>query len=309
MAKFDRVYIEISNICNLQCSFCPEVERDKKIMEFALFKSTIDQLQGLTSEVTFHLMGEPMTHPEFGRFLAYCEQVKMNVQLTTNGTLIKDENRAQHLLSPAIRQVNFSLQSYLANYPDKEVKNYLHPIFQWTKKAMTLRPDLYVNFRLWSVGGDGIAEEQRQTLVTSINNEFGSHLPVSADVGFRKSKHIQARLYAHFDSRFEWPNRQRPVRSVTGFCYALKNHFGVHADGTIVPCCLDKESDLALGKVQEGILLALNSERALKMLRGFARNELCEGLCQRCGFISRFDKKTQFDKNQRQLDTAFENYL
>lgn len=301
--KFSRVYIEISNICNLQCDFCPEVERNKKVMSFELFKEVIDQVKDLTDEVAFHLMGEPLAHPQFTEFLGYCEQQKVAVNLTTNGTLLDHKNRESELLSPTVRQVNFSLQSYLSNYPGRPIDEYMSRIYKFTRRALQERPDLYINYRLWNIKSDLSAAP----ILKSIENEF-SHTVDSEneiDVAFRKSRRIMGRLYLHFDSRFVWPSLKLPVSSESGFCYGLKSHFGIHADGTVVPCCLDKEAAVPLGQVApnrfDAVLTALRSERAQNLREGFDKFEAREDLCKRCTFIRRFDKKAGSANNKLNL--------
>lgn len=288
--KFDRVYIEISNICNLQCDFCPEVERTKKIMSFELFQKIIDQLQGLTQEVTFHLMGEPLAHPQFTEFLNYCAKVKMPVNLTTNGTLLHHKNRAQVLLNPIIRQINFSIQSYISNFPHGDLKSYMQTLFDFTRQAFVDRPDLYINYRLWNYGSREETQTQNAHFFNIIENEFSLQINREVDVGFRKSKNILNRLYLHFDSRFEWPSLKGPRINEKGFCYALKSHFAIHADGTVVPCCLDKEAGIPLGSALD-LLSTLRSERARSLRQGFDNFMLSEELCRRCDFIKRFSKK------------------
>ncbi|MCB0350845.1 MAG: radical SAM protein [Bdellovibrionales bacterium] len=290
--RFSRVYIEISNICNLQCDFCPEVHREKKVMSRDMFQKVIAQVKDLTEEVTFHLMGEPMTHPDFFEFLKVCEENHVPVNLTTNGTLLKYPERAQKLLTPIIRQVNFSLQSFTSNFPEKDVMSYLAPIFEFTRRALEVRPDLYINYRLWNMGSREDTEMANQHFLKPIEAEFGYKLEAPVDVAFKKSRHVVGRLYLHFDSRFEWPTLQAPVSSESGYCYGLKSHFAIHADGTVVPCCLDKEKGVDLGNISAlTVLEALNSDRARHMRQGFDQFKVCEELCKRCTFIRRFDSK------------------
>lgn len=105
-------------------------------------------------------------------------------------------------------------------------------------------------------------------------------------------KRIKGRLYFHFDSRFEWPSLNQPIRSTSGFCYALSSHIAIHVNGEVVPCCLDKDADLSLGNVLNSSLSdILKSERAISIKRGFDKGERREDLCQRCQFIDRFQKK------------------
>jgi hypothetical protein len=310
--RFERVYIEITNVCNLQCHFCPEVDRPAKRMALPLFQTVIEQVRDHVDEVTLHVMGEPLAHPEFVEFVNECSARQVPIQLTTNGTLLAyrqggGPSRAEILLNPIFRQINFSLQSFPANTRQTETARaagfdeYMKEIFRFTRRAMRERSDLYINYRLWNLGSAEASINQNQKFLQPIQSEFGYELkspvavglPQTRGSGFRKSWRIAGRLYLHFDSRFEWPNLQRSVLHTEGTCHALRSHCAILSDGAVVPCCLDKEAGIHLGRLSEdaapGAFLAIvNSERARRIRAGFDRGELCEGLCQRCGFISRF---------------------
>jgi len=290
MKRFSRVYIEISNICNLQCDFCPEVERSNQIMGRELFSNLLAQVKDLTEEVTFHLMGEPLAHPQFSEFSKLAGECGVPVNLTTNGTLIQKRDNADVLLGPMFRQVNFSLQSFFSNQIGQNVLDYFAPIMAWTQRALKERPDLYINYRFWNDGTPQTLLE-RETFYAPIEKEFAVQINRQVDVAFNKSKNLVGRLYLHFDSRFEWPHQSTAEPRQKGTCHGLRSHFAIQADGTVVPCCLDKEAQLVLGQVgpnAQSILQVLNSPRAVKMRQGFERHELVESLCQKCSYIHRF---------------------
>ncbi len=290
--RFKKVYIEISNVCNLQCSFCPEVERDKRFMEPALFKKVAMAVAPLTDEVCFHLMGEPLLHPEFDAYVNFCDTLGLRVNLTTNGILLKPE-RAKALLSPALKQINFSLQSFESNFPEADNSDYLQKIFQFTEHALVERPDLYINYRLWNHGATG-AETSNDVMLQKIRQGLGVDFHNGSDIRWNKSVKIKGRLYLHFDSRFQWPHPSQPPRSTQGFCYGLSSHIGILADGTVVPCCLDKEGVISLGSCgTQHIDDILQSPRAKSIQEGFTQGILVEDLCQKCTFISRFDNKVK----------------
>jgi MoaA/NifB/PqqE/SkfB family radical SAM enzyme len=293
MKRFRRVNIEISNICNLQCSFCPEVHRDKKVMSRALFEKVIRDVAPLTDEVCLHLMGEPLGHPELSQFVDICEKYETPINLTTNGTLI-DDVRSEILLRPIFRQVNFSVQSFEANFGSQDVSRYLSKIFAFTRRAFSERPDLYINYRLWDLSDPVSLTDKNKKIRDKIEEEYSFSIdPEKIDLRKKKGYLIQGRLYLNFDSRFEWPSLTQTVRSEKGFCHGLSNHFGIHADGKVVPCCLDKEAVLDLGSCEDlSVLSILESERAKKIRKGFERRELVEDLCRRCPFIERFDHKS-----------------
>lgn len=300
--RFEKVYIEISNVCNLQCEFCPEVHREKKFMERDLFSKIIKDVAPHTEQVCFHLMGEPLVHPLFSDFVGICAGEDVAVNITSNGVLL-NEKRAEALLKSAVRQVNFSLHSFEANFPGKDISSYLEKIFSFTSRALRERPDLYVNYRLWNLQDQEAQNSVTEIILEKIDEKFGenvSDLTVKPDVRWKKSKRVQGRLYVHFDSRFQWPHPHHPLRTVRGFCHALSSHLGILADGRVVPCCLDKEGVLELGHCGVQTLEeVLNGTRAVAMREGFKRHELVESLCQKCTFISRFDGKVLRQKSSQ----------
>lgn len=288
--RFNKVNIEISNICNLQCSFCPPVERDKKIMNLDVFRSVIEQVAPLTDQVTLHLMGDPLVHPQLADFVALCKEHSVPIFLVTNGVLLNDI-KEELLLDPVIRQVNFSLHSFHDNYGDRDPSIYLKKIFMFTARALVERPELYINYRLWNLDEPLGVGLQNRSMLERVCANFDFNFNRDIDVRKNKSVRIKNRLHLHFDTEFTWPSLNLPVLGERGTCYGLSSHFGVLADGTVVPCCLDKEGKIPLGKVpHERIEDILNNERSLKIMAGFKNNKLVESLCQRCNYITRFSQ-------------------
>jgi MoaA/NifB/PqqE/SkfB family radical SAM enzyme len=286
--RFSKVNIEISNICNLQCSFCPEVVRTKGMMDSELFRKIIQQVAPLTEQVCFHLMGDPLVHPKLQEFVETCHEYQVPIFLVTNGVLLR-EKQAQLLLHPAFRQINFSLHSFHDNYPDRDPSLYLERIFALTQLAFEKRPDLYINYRLWNLEearGTGV---KNQDLLKRIEKQFQVEVVSHDDIRRRKSHRIKNRLYLHFDTEFVWPALDLPILGEKGWCYGLTSHFGILVDGTVVPCCLDKEGIIPLGNVcEQPIADILSSQRSQTILSGFKEKKLREGLCQRCQYIERF---------------------
>jgi radical SAM protein with 4Fe4S-binding SPASM domain len=332
--KYRRVNVEISNICNLKCPFCPEVARTKGRMNLELFEKIVAQVAPLADELCPHLLGEPLGHPSLNEIFEICARAKLPINLTTNGTLL-DDRRESLLLHPALRQVNFSLQSFEANFGERDARQYLNRIHRFSQRATQQRPDLYINYRLWDQASDEdrltprasrrsneqvwawleevyglslldrhshrnppkrwIPEESGDSQVSESNSAQlgeGARKVWQPDLRRQKARRLEGRVYLHLDSRFEWPSLESPLRSERGTCHALSNHFGIHADGSLVACCLDERGSLRLGDCNDQpIEEILNSPRALAMKVGFERHQLVEELCKRCDFIKRFDRK------------------
>ncbi|MGH1427824.1 MAG: radical SAM/SPASM domain-containing protein [Arenicella sp.] len=304
--RFHKVHVEITNVCNLQCSFCPPVIRDKKMMDLSLFRKVIEQVAPLTELVCLHLMGDPLVHPHFSDIVDICDEFEVNIFLVTNGVLMRDdtrENLFDTLLHKRFYQINFSLHSFFDNFPEKDPTNYLNRVFSFTKRALAERPELYLNYRLWNLNdplsayhtdANAIQNSQQSNahMLTRICEHFDIEIPTTPDVRQRKSIRIRDRLYLHFDTEFVWPSLDLPVLGEQGSCYGLSSHFGVLADGSIVPCCLDKEAAIPLGNVHEQkIIDVLGARKAQDIIKGFKQKQLIEPLCQRCQYIERFAKK------------------
>jgi len=288
---FERVYLEISNICNLQCSFCPEVVRDKKIISPEDFKSFANQVKPLTKQICLHLMGEPLGHPQFKEIVQICDELNLKIFLTTNGTLI--QRHAETILSwKGLEQINFSVHSYFANTQRQTLDQYLKPIISFCRQSVDLNNQYYINLRLWNLESPQAQKQQNYPVIQAVENEFDVKINDNVDIKLHKSKKIMHKLYLHFDTEFEWPTLKRDVISQKGTCYGLRKQLAVHANGDVVPCCLDKEAVLKLGSLHNNsIKEILSSDKAKKIRTGFEQGQLIEELCQKCQYVERFQGK------------------
>lgn len=290
MSMFQKIYLEISNICNLQCSFCPVVERDKDSMGENSLRKYLEKIKNHTERVCFHLMGEPLGHKEFPQFVNIARAMGVSLEITTNGTLLNSLNQ-EALLSPAVVQVNFSVQSFFDNFPNADSTVYISKITDFAKVARECRPDLYVNFRLWNLDLEDKSDVRNESFIQHLEKTFATHINRTVDPAFKKSKKLRDRIYLHFDNRFEWPSAS-PIATnfrTRGTCYGTRTHIAVHTNGTVVPCCLDKEAHLPLGSLETQTLEdIIKSDRFMNMRKGFEQGQLVEDFCQRCTYIQRF---------------------
>lgn len=288
MKKYKRAYIEVTNICNMSCSFCPIEERQKSNMSLEDFEKTIKQVSPISEQVCLHLMGEPLAHPDFDKILDICNDYRAKVQITTNGLLLRKMGPII-LKSETVRQVNVSVQSYMDNFPERDLSTYLDQIFEFVEKSFEQRSDLYLNIRLWNIEDD--KGNENEVVFRYFEDKFNIAINRNLELGRIKSKHLINKLYFHFDSRFEWPRMDLPFQSKNGRCNGLIDHFAIHNDGSVVPCCLDDQKILNLGNVLETSLTdILSSQRAINISEGFKQNQLREDLCQKCSYINRFKK-------------------
>jgi len=272
---FRKIYLEISNVCNLRCAFCPGTKRPHRTMTEDEFSTLLPKLRPYTDYLYFHLMGEPLRHPELPRFLALADEWGFRVILTTNGTLL-NRNRELLLSAPALHKINVSLHAFEANDLTIPFSQYLEECFSFGKAAEGHKLVIY---RLWNDGGANVRNEE-------ILAAMESYFPKPWGEDWRGAR-IADKIYLHSDKKFDWPDQSAPEQKGAYGCYALKDHLGVLCDGTVVPCCLDHEGNIPLGNLfTQTLPEILSSPRALALRRGFDGRRATEPLCRRCGFAA-----------------------
>lgn len=277
MKQFRKIYLEISNVCNLSCAFCPGTKRPPHVMTEAEFRFLLPKLQPWTDYLYFHIMGEPLCHPQLKGFLKLAHEAGFRVILTTNGTLL---SRQQELLrtAPGLHKINISLHAFEANDLPVPFEDYLQDCFSFGK---AMEGKKLVVYRLWNQGG---AQQLNEAILASMEAVFPKPWK-EARQGFS----VGDRVFLEYGDKFDWPDLTAPEGSGQVFCYGLKDQLGVLCDGTVVPCCLDHEGDLALGNLfHEELEQILASDRAKAISTGFANRKATEELCRKCGYARRF---------------------
>lgn len=289
MKTFKKIYIEITSVCNLACSFCPPTSRQANFIKVDTFSNILDQIKPHTNHIYLHVKGEPLLHPKIDELLDISHTKGFKVNITTNGTLI---NKAKHKIlgKPALRQMNFSLHSFDGHEGSTNRDEYLANILSFVREAA--EHHVIFSFRLWNLDQDNLTNQQksrnRQTLEI-LENEFHLDYKIEEKVVRGSGTKIAERIYLNQDHEFDWPSLQAPEDDGKGFCHALRTQAGVLVDGTVVPCCLDGEGVINLGNIHSTPFSEIvESDRANKLFDGFSRREAVEELCRKCGYRKRF---------------------
>lgn len=277
MKRFAKVYLEISNLCNLRCAFCPGTKRTPKALDAGEFAALIEKLRPWTDFLYFHLMGEPLCHPKLERFLELAGNKGFRVILTTNGTLLA-KHQPTLLAASALHKVNISLHAFEANDLSMPFGEYLDGCFAFGKAMVGSK---IIAYRLWNQGG---ADEKNGKILDTMKRYFPEPW-----VEERRGTRIGQKIYLEYGDKFDWPDLSAPDGGEKVFCYGLRDQIGVLCDGTVVPCCLDHEGDIALGNLfRQDLEEILDSPRAKAIYQGFSDGKAAEELCRRCGYARRF---------------------
>lgn len=275
---YSRVYVEITNICNMSCSFCHGHSRVNRRMNADEFTFILNKLSGHTNYIYYHLMGEPLTHPDLPLFLKIAAEKGFKSVITTNGTLLK--KRGAEIISAGVHKVSISVHSF-EDGSDVDFERYMSEIASFADEAS--KSGVIVVFRLWNKGYDGGRNDRTVDFLRShIHGDWAEN---------SRGLRIRERLFLEWGDRFGWPDKNADVQGEEVFCYGLRDHFGILCDGTVVPCCLDSDGVIILGNIfTENVSDILDSPRAKAMVKGFDCRRATEDLCRRCAYAQKFVK-------------------
>lgn len=267
---YKKIYLEITNNCNLNCNFCAKNKRTKAFLDEEKFHIILDKIKPHTKYLYFHLMGEPLLHPKINEYIDYASK-DFFINITTNGYLINKIKNNKN-----IRQLNISLHSF--NEFNITLEKYMNSIFE---SIDILSKQTYISLRLWVKNKDTI------NILNLINKKYNLSITLE-DLENKKFIKIKDNVFINNFHEFIWPNLNNKKIYQKGTCYALIDHIGILVDGTIVPCCLDSEGTINLGNIFSSDINDIkNNKRYINMLEGFKNHKKCELLCKTCNFLDR----------------------
>lgn len=277
--RFSKIYIEITNNCNLSCSFCSKDLRSKKDMSVEEFKDVISKVKDYTDSIYLHVKGEPLLHSKLDEILGICDDNKMKVRLTTNGTLLL--KKRDILLKHKIKQINVSLHCE-NNYP-----NYFKDVFN---TCDILSNNMTIIYRIWTLSSLDL-DELSTKIVDKINNHYHLSTDIVDKIKKKKNIKIADNIYIDKDYEFDWP-KITAKKSDCGTCLGTKNHIAILSNGNVTICCLDSDGIINLGNIfKTSLNEIINSNLFKEINNGFKNNKIVCDLCKSCTYRRRFDKK------------------
>jgi len=287
--KFYRIYIEITNVCGLSCSFCPTKELPNREMSLDFFESIILQAKEYTKEIVCHVVGDPLTQSNLHEYLDIIHKYGLKAMLTTSGYFLK-KHSYDTLFHPCVKQINISLNSFNKNDTSLTFEQYITPVLALCEAKLEREEELFINLRVWNLDEMMSERSFNDTLFEKLSSAFNTSLSLDTIYNERpKSIRLASKVLVHFDNYFQWPSLNNKTYG-NGTCQGLQSHIAVLASGKVVPCCLDCDGIIELGDLQKNSLEAIvTSKRASDMLNGFKKGKAVEELCQKCSYKDRFN--------------------
>jgi len=288
--KFYRIYIELTNICGLRCSFCPTKELPNTTMDLEFFERVIKEAKEFTNEIACHVMGDPLRVPNLREYLDILNKYNMKALLTTSGYFIK-KHSTDTLFYPSVKQINISLNSFNKNDTSISFEQYIEPILNLCKEKVKQKKEIFINLRIWNLDSQMSERDFNQKVFDKISSFFNIELDLNR-LNPKASIRLDYKVLLHFDNYFEWPSMQNPIYG-HGTCQGLKSHIAILANGIVVPCCLDSRGDINLGNLHQNTLKEiLATKKTINIIEGFKKGICTQELCLRCSYKNRFNKES-----------------
>lgn len=281
-----KIYIEITNSCNLNCKFCKNTNRKKEFMTIENFEKIIVKVKDYTKIVCLHVKGEPLLHPELEEILQILDKYNLKANITTNAVIL-NKNIEFLKKSKAVRQLNLSLHSSLEN-ENIDIQNYIKNIFVSVDKLEAT--DIIISYRLWNL--ELLKNNEKNLNIIKLLSDKYDMKDLEELLTKNEWVQLRDKIFINQDTKFIWPNLNSEIINQEGRCLAIKDQIAILVNGDVVPCCIDSEGEIVLGNIYiQDIQTILNSTRAKKLLEGFQKRIISEDLCKRCGFLNRLENK------------------
>lgn len=273
LMKFKRIYVEITNICNLNCSFCSKSSLPKREMSSIEFEEVLKKVNDYTDFIYLHVKGEPLLHKDLNSIFSLTKKYNKKVCITTNGVFLREKLDILNMYDN-IYQINISLHS------ENKKDNYLEDILFVVDKLKYP----YISLRFWTLD-KGIMDSRTKAYLDMIKNKYN----ISKLLNNTK---LKDKVYLSLDDKFIWPSINNGYYQENGTCYGGKSHIAILADGTVSICCLDGDGVSNLGNVFNSSLEdVLSSEKYRSAIKGFQDNKAFLDICKHCSYKERFNNK------------------
>jgi radical SAM protein with 4Fe4S-binding SPASM domain len=322
LPEVERIFLELTNICNFNCEFCPTrvSRRKRQQMDISLCKKAVDEIsrENITDTVNFHLLGEPLLHPKITDAIKYAKSKGLNTELITNGALL-DSRMTKRIIATKLDRLIISIVSlekkdHAFRKCRMDFNRYYKRIIGAVKQIKESAPKMTVLLSLVDTSSKRFFEVDKKFEMNEERDEFKENLmPIIGDMLSSVNKKVSKKRirdaidklkfsYADYQkiiwidknkrigivikSFVDWGNaftKKKIYPAKIGFCGAAFTNPGVLSDGRVVLCCGDYDGKTSLGNLRSDSLAhILNSRRSQHIADSFRRFRITHPYCQRC---------------------------
>jgi len=254
--------IEPTNRCNLKCPLCPtgsnELEFPKIDMAFELYKKIIDELKNVISSVYLCGFGEPLLCKDIFRMIQYSRRLKINTELSTNGTILNSDGMANKIVLSGLDEIRICLDGASNETLNKyRIKANMRDILEGIEKLIHCKklysvdiPEMTIQFIVMRHNEHEIED------ITKIAKNYKIKLKLkTVEINQTRTTDALSYLPLHESySRYRYygdTNRLEPIELQSPSCHYPYDWGIINADGSVVPCCKDPFRLHSMGSILE----------------------------------------------------------
>jgi len=266
-----RVYLELTNACNLNCSFCSN-PKGNRFLDIKQIDNYLIQIKEYCNYIYLHILGEPTLHPDFNEILNLLDKYDFNLQLVSNGTLL---NKYPDLLNhKCLRKLSISIHSV----SNLDIEN---SYFETIDNLINNNTNTKIELRFYDKYN---LSKDIQNYLDRLKEKYAFEI-TSKDNSYK----LKENTYIYFEDLFRWPNINDPFISNTGTCHGAIDMIGINSNSDVTICCLDPYAHNKIGNLNNDSLKnILNSKEYLKYIDEFRNNKITSDLCSKCSYRLRF---------------------
>lgn len=302
--QFYKIYIELSDICNLQCSFCTPKKALRGIMPLDLFTQIIKQIKNKTKLLSLHVLGDPLCINNLREYLLVTQKYHLKLDIVSSGIYL-EQKHFDMLCQDNIHQISFSLDSFFDTNNQKTIATlharnksitktqYFDRIFALYEYLQAKSCKTYLNLRLFGnydyryileCFPEFIQQDSKRRIRLARNFFLRFHKKF-AWIPPKYSNIAQPQALSTNKALQSFSHTPMQENTITPYCLGSIRQLGILANGVVVPCCIDAQGIMQLGDLRTQKLQdILQSEVFLNFQKHQRLAINLTPMCQKCSF-------------------------
>lgn len=252
----DRLYMELTNVCNFQCIMCPNgrglMKREKGFMDYELAKKIIDEMGPYVDTMVLHIWGESLLHPRIFDIIKYCQRYNVKTELSTNTSLL-NENVNRNIIDSGLSMIYLCIDG-----ATKETYEYVRKNGDYKKTVNNVKDFLKIK----NEKNKKIPFVNLQIIVMNeTKNEIETFKRKWSIKGVDKINVKPLDTWGGQISEINMLMSNKNNKPKRFHCPNLWYHVHIYFDGSIICCDRDFDAKYSLGNVKEGVMKAWNGPK------------------------------------------------
>lgn len=249
--------VEPTNICNLKCPMCPsgngDMKRPQGQMDLENFKTLMDDVGDYIYQVQFWNQGEPFINKVFLDFVRIAKEKGVMAMTSTNGHFIRTDETAEAVVKSGLDQIIFSMDgTNQETYEKYRVGGNYNLVLETLERLSRIRQKLNSKTPLIEL----------QFIVFKHNQqEIDELIALAEKLKIDRIAFKTAQVYSEDQAQSFLPEDETYRRytfneqglqmkgDIPNWCKRLWMNSTINWDGSVSPCCFDKDADYAFAYI------------------------------------------------------------